>query len=250
MDLIKTLRDSKHIVIGGHRGQLVDGYRENTLTAFETVLGKAIPYIEVDVQRTKCGTLVLYHDYDLSQKNSLSGMIRDYTLEELRSAFEITSAEEAIVWAKTNHLGIGFELKIHPQKMWADRHLIGTQLVQLLKQYQFQKQCFVFGTDFALLRQMKLADPTIPLALIVPFIPVDPVQLMADMQADIYLNFASHLSKDLVRELQSAGYLVDGSVINDEQGLATALELGLDMIESDYPEHLLRVLEDNDETSC
>lgn len=243
MDLIQTLRDSQRLVIGGHRGQLVEGLRENTLAAFDTLLGKGIPYIEVDVQLTACGQLVLYHDHDLSQKTSLSGMIRDYRLEELRAAFEVTTVEEAIIWAKRHDLGIAFELKIHPQKMWADRPLIGELLVALLQAYHFQKQCFVFGADHALLRQIKLADSSIPLALIVPFIPADPVQLMVEMEADIYLNFANQLSKELVSTLQAAGYLVDGSVVNDSEGLKMALALGVNLIESDYPEALRVELE-------
>lgn len=243
MDLIKTLRESTKLVVGGHRGQLVKGIRENTISAFETILGKNIPYIEVDVQLTKDGELVLYHDHDLSQKTNLSGMIRDYTLEELRSEFEITSVEESIIWAKKHSIGIAFELKIHHRKMWNDREKIANLLVALLQKYSFQESCFVFGTDFSLLKDIKAADTSIPLALIVPFVPVDPVQLMEEMQADIYLNFATNLPKELVEELQEAGYLVDGSVINDSESLKLALDLRVNLVESDVPEQLLKELE-------
>ncbi|MET3557660.1 glycerophosphoryl diester phosphodiesterase [Streptococcus rupicaprae] len=243
MDLIQKLRDSNQLIIGGHRGQLVEGIRENTIATFETILGKNVPYIEVDVQLTKDGELVLYHDHDLSLQTSLSGMIRDYTLSELRDVFELTRVEEAIIWAKQHQLGIAFELKIHPRKMWHDRDSIGNLLVELLQKHNFQKDCFVFGTDFALLKKVKQADESIPLAVIVPFIPVNPVQLMEGMQADIYLNFAKNLPKELVEELQEAGYLVDGSVVNDREGLELALDLGVDLIESDFPEELLQELE-------
>lgn len=243
MDLIKTVRESTQLIVGGHRGQLVKGIRENTIPAFETILGKNIPYIEVDVQLTKDGELVLYHDHDLSQKTNLSGMIRDYNLEELRSEFELTSVEEAIIWAKEHEIGIAFELKIHHRKMWNDREKIANLLVTLLQKYKFQESCFVFGTDFALLKQIKATDKSIPLALIVPFVPVNPVQLMEEMQADIYLNFATNLPKELVEELQEAGYLVDGSVINDSESLKLALDLRVNLVESDVPEQLLKELE-------
>lgn len=250
MDLLAVLKEGDRLVVGGHRGQLIEGIQENTIAAFETIVGKNIPYIEVDVQLTKDGQLVLYHDHDLSQKTPLSGMVRDYTLDELRSAFEVTSVEEAIVWAKQQEIGIAFELKIHYQKMWEDRSQIAEKLVALLQRYQFQKQCFVFGTDFALLKRIKAADNSISLAVIVPFVPVNPVKLMEELRADIYLNFTHQLPKELVKELQKAGYLVDGSVVNDKAGLALALELGVDLIESDYPEILIKELEKRYETSC
>lgn len=46
MNLIKTVGEITQLIVGGHRGQLVKGIRENTIPAFETILGKNIPYIE------------------------------------------------------------------------------------------------------------------------------------------------------------------------------------------------------------
>ena len=42
-----------------------------------------------------------------------------------------------------------------------------------------------------------------------------------------------------VQELQAAGFIVDGSVVNSREQLETALSLGIDMIESDLPFDIL-----------
>lgn len=244
MDLIKALKESKRLVVGGHRGQLVEGIRENTITAFETVLDKGIPYVEVDVQLTKDRELVLYHDHDLSQKTSLTGMIRDYDLHELRSSFEICTVAEAIDWAKVHDIGLAFELKLKSPEMVADRLSLGLDLVKLLKTKNFVQQCFVFAKDLDLLQMMKKEEADLPLGVICIERPDDPVQFMIDMKADIYLNFLGDLSQDLVTSLQAAGFLVDGSVVNTQNQLDQALSLGVNMVESDFPEQLLRLLED------
>lgn len=250
MDLIEKLKSADKLVIGGHRGQLLDNIRENTLAAFETVLGKDIPYVEVDVQLTKDGVLVLYHDHDLRQKTSLTGMIRDHTLEELRAHFDICTVAEAIDWAKTNDMGLAFELKLKLPEMIDDRLPLGLGLVKLLQTKDFVRQCFVFGKDLDLLRTMKAKEPQLPIGVISIDRPNNPVQLMTELDATIYLNFLTDLPKDLVADLQAAGYLVDGSVVNSREELEAALSLGVNLIESDFPALLLTFLEEKNETSC
>ena len=78
----------RKLVIGGHRGHKSE-IRENTIANFEQIKKMDISYIEIDVQLTKDEQAVIYHDFDLSLKTSLKGMIRDHTLQQLRQSFEI-----------------------------------------------------------------------------------------------------------------------------------------------------------------
>lgn len=244
MTLMKALVRSDRLLVGGHRGQQLAGVRENTLAAFETLLGKGIPYVEVDVQLTKDGVLVLYHDHELSLQTALSGLIRDYDLTDLRQSFDICTVEEAIDWAKSKGMGLAFELKLTYPAMLADRDRIGQGLVSLIEAKDFVDWCFVFGKDLDLLAEMKTALPDLTLGLIALEPPADPVAFMEAYQGRIYLNFLSQLSLDLVASLQAAGYLVDGSLVNDKEDLDLALALGVNLIESDNPELILTYLEE------
>lgn len=58
---------------------------------------------------------------------------------------------------------------------------------------------------------IKDMEPRTPIGLIVPFIPADPVKLMREMDAIIYLVYLDSLSPEIVRSLHEAGYYVDGS---------------------------------------
>ena len=91
---------------------------------------------------------------------------------------------------------------------------------------------------------IKKSDPAVNIGLIVPFVPVDPVRLMKEMGAVVYLNYVEQLTPDLVEELHEAGYLVDGSVINTKERLNIAQKLGVDLAESDNPELILELLEE------
>ena len=128
--------------------------------------------------------------------------------------------------------------------MWNDRGRVIEEIINVIRTYDFYENCFVFGKDYEMLAEIKNQEPRIYLGLIVPFVPKDPVALMKEMQAIIYLNFVDQFSKELVDQLHEAGYLVDGSVVNTEKDLKKALELGVDLIESDEPELITRLLEE------
>lgn len=245
MDLMKTIKEAygKRLLVGGHRGHKCE-VRENTISNFETLPPEKIPYIEIDVQLTKDGKAVIYHDHDLSMKTQLTGMIRHYSLDELKASFEICTICEAVEWCKSKGVGIAFELKLQPYSMWEDRETVVKEVVNAIRTYEFYDECFVFGKDYEMLSEIKNMDERINIGLIVPFVPKDPVALMQEMQAFLYLNFVDQLSKELVDRLHEAGYIVDGSVVNTEEDLKKALELGVDLVESDNPELIIKLLEE------
>lgn len=67
-----------------HRG--VSGLApENTLVSFDMCLQYNPDYIELDVQRTKDGHLVVFHDPTLKRTSNGTGYLKDYTLAELKA---------------------------------------------------------------------------------------------------------------------------------------------------------------------
>lgn len=233
----------RKLVIGGHRGHKSE-IRENTIANFEQIKKMDISYIEIDVQLTKDEQAVIYHDFDLSLKTSLKGMIRDHTLQQLGQSFEICTLAEAVAWCKKNEMGLALEVKMQPYTMWEDREILAGLIAKTIRHYGFYSDCFVFGADYGLLSMIKKLDPAVNIGLIVPFVPVDPVRLMKEMGAVVYLNYVEQLTPDLVEELHEAGYLVDGSVINTKERLNIAQKLGVDLAESDNPELILELLEE------
>lgn len=67
-----------------HRGSLTEA-PENTLPAFQKAIDHGANGIELDVQLTKDDQLVVCHNHTFSKYNaSVTGRIRDYTLEEVK----------------------------------------------------------------------------------------------------------------------------------------------------------------------
>ncbi len=66
-----------------HRGASADE-RENTLPAFERAIELGADYVELDVQVSADGALVVFHDLDLDRLTPLRGPLRRRPLAELR----------------------------------------------------------------------------------------------------------------------------------------------------------------------
>ena len=66
-----------------HRG-FSSHYPENTMLAFEHAVAAGCDGIELDVQLSKDGQVVIIHDEMVDRTTDGTGLVRDYTLEELQ----------------------------------------------------------------------------------------------------------------------------------------------------------------------
>lgn len=109
-----------------HRGASADEV-ENTLPAFERAIAEGADYLELDVQASADGALVVFHDLDLDRLTPLSGPLRRRPLAELREV-GIATLEEVVETAR-GRVGLMVELKrAHLYR----RHAIVARTVALL----------------------------------------------------------------------------------------------------------------------
>jgi glycerophosphoryl diester phosphodiesterase len=109
-----------------HRGASADEV-ENTLPAFERAIADGADYLELDVQASADGALVVFHDLDLDRLTPLRGPLRLRPLAELREV-GIATLEE-VVETTRGRVGLMVELKrAHLYR----RHAIVARTVALL----------------------------------------------------------------------------------------------------------------------
>jgi glycerophosphoryl diester phosphodiesterase len=133
------------------------------------------------------------------------------------------------------------ELKCQLSAMYMNMENQAKIIAGLLEHYNFYDLCFVFGLNYRMLYEIKRWAPKTDLSLIVPIVPQEPVQLMEEMNAQVYLCYLENLCPPLVEHLHKRGFLVDGSVVNTAARLREAVALGVDMIESDLPLDMLEL---------
>lgn len=111
------------VQIFAHRG-FSGYYPENTMLAFQKVAEETVADgIELDIQLTKDGEIVIMHDEMLDRTTNGSGWLKDHTLEELKMLSvgvnvkgffprqTIPTLREYFTWLKTTKLITNIELK-------------------------------------------------------------------------------------------------------------------------------------------
>src|SRR5881275_3461624 len=121
--LASKLRSGR-ILLGGHRGN-ADECPENTLTSFRSAIELGVDVIELDVHRSEDGALPVIHDHLLDRTTDGSGLVRDYTMAELKrldagswknprfKGERIPSLDEVLALAK-GQVGVAIEIKNLP----------------------------------------------------------------------------------------------------------------------------------------
>lgn len=74
-------------MIFAHRGDWRNSPAENSLIAFQRCIDEGIDGIEIDVQETQDGALVVLHDETLERTTTGRGKVSDHTLSELRQLY-------------------------------------------------------------------------------------------------------------------------------------------------------------------
>lgn len=84
MNAVKLL-DPDHFLIIAHRG--ASGFApEHTMEAYRMADEMRADYLEVDLQMTKDGELIAMHDIMMNRTTDMEGLVKNYTLEEIKQA--------------------------------------------------------------------------------------------------------------------------------------------------------------------
>lgn len=110
-------------MIVGHRG-VAGSYPENTRASVQAAIDLGLSWVEIDVQPTKDGVLVVCHDHTIDRCSNGKGRVDEHTLEELQDLdfggwFDpkfndepIMTLESLLKMAAEYDLGLNIEVKV------------------------------------------------------------------------------------------------------------------------------------------
>ncbi len=107
------------VISVAHRGGIVAGYPENTLSAFRRAIETGADVIEIDLRGTKDGEIVILHDSTLDRTTDGSGPVTDHTLAELKSldaggGERIPTYEEVLSLVSGTRVKLLLDIKVSP----------------------------------------------------------------------------------------------------------------------------------------
>ena len=155
------------VQIFAHRG-FSGYYPENTMLAFQKVAEETVADgIELDIQLTKDGEIVIMHDEMLDRTTNGSGWLKDHTLEELKMLSvgvnvkgffprqTIPTLREYFTWLKTTKLITNIELKTS----YFEYEGIEEKLIAMVKEFGLEDQIWYSSFNHYTIARIKKLMP-------------------------------------------------------------------------------------------
>ena len=243
--LLQRLDVREDVAVTAHRGASQRA-PENSMTAFREAYAAGTDYVELDVQRTRDGAIVVIHDGDLMRMGGDPRKVQDLTLAEIQ-AIDIGSkrgpqyaGEHVPTLAEVIDFARGkFRINIELKYNVPDEQLAAA-VVALLREQRFLDQVVITSLDHASLRQVEKLQPSLATGLIVTAAVGNVVRTDTDF---ISLNSA-RATTTLVNQARAAGKQVHVWTVNKPEVMLRMIERDVDNIITDDPAALVRVMRD------
>ncbi len=236
--------------IWAHRG--ASGYApENTREAFALAAEQKADGVELDVQLTKDGQLVVIHDETIDRVSSQQGYVKDFTWEELkkccvnrtipgyREVFIPTLEEVYQLLAETN-LTINVELKT--SLIWYPQ--IEEKVLQLTKEMGLLDRVILSSFNHYSIKRVKEIEPHIKTGILYSDVLYHPAEYCRRVGADalhpIYLH---RFMKPVWEEYCTAQIPLHIWTVNTEEEMEFFLCRDVDAIITNYPDKARKIAE-------
>lgn len=232
--------------IWAHRGASQEA-PENTLLAFKKAIEMGADGIELDVQMTKDGELVVIHDETIDRTSDGTGYVKDYTLKQLQcynfgkgyaKVATIPTLRQVYELMQSNDLMLNIELKngiIHYEGM-------EQKVLELAKEMKMESRLIYSSFNHQSLVYLKQLQKNIKTGVLY----ADGWLQVADYAVHIgasALHPAVYLiNQSLIQNAKKRGLKVHVWTVNEAEDMKRLVQLGVDAIITNTPDLARKVI--------
>lgn len=197
----------------GHRGAMAVA-PENTMSSFEAGLTAGADILELDVQLTADGKVVIFHDTDLFYKTGYPGRVQEHEADFLRSldvgshfgeAFrgeKMPFLEEVLEWAN-GRINLMIELK-HGADVFDPQ--LDKATVELIEDFGMVHDVILTSFDQFALDRVKKMNTNLATSFIYIGRMRDPLKQVEGLDVHAMSPATDYLTAEEVKLIQNAGY--------------------------------------------
>ena len=210
---------------------------ENTFLAFYTGIYMGANGIETDVQRTKDGTLVLFHDDTLTRLAGVENRLSDYTLEELKQfTFEKDSLTDKIVifedfLQQFAFRDITFAIEIKQAGIEA-------QIADMIRKYAIVEKVVVTSFKQQCIQVIKEYAPELHVGLLCKDVTDDTIAFLKQIGAEEICPHATKVTPKNVAAWHREGFNVRAWGVHDETLMRQVYDSMADGMTVNFPDKL------------
>lgn len=220
--------------IFAHRG-LSSVYPENTLLAFSKAMEYKIDGIETDVQMTKDGELVIFHDERIARTTNGHGFIKDYTLDELKKfnannrmdyQVEIPTLEEFLSLVENSDITINLELKTSIFEYDG----IEKKTLDLIRKHNMEERIIISSFNHQSLLRMKALAPEITCGVLTGDVLIDGEEYVKSHGFEAFHPMFVYCTKERVSLAHELGIAMNVWTVDWKEQFDMLKEMGVDVI--------------------
>lgn len=250
---VQNLNNNKIIVLG-HAG-MGSGitYPTNTMESIHACLEEGADGSEMDVQLTKDGVLVAFHDEDLSENTNLSGRINSLNWNEIKGAYytnipflkyEVISLDElfsSITDVRNYFFSFDIKLFEGDENPISYKKRFIAALVQITEKYDLKEKLFIESVNESFLKELKEEDPRFKL-LIYPPSYESGVEIAKKLNLTGITISVDNISVEQVKEAHDDSLFITVWGVNSRTKNKDAIRKNPDIIQTDRLENLIKLL--------
>ena len=238
-------------LIWGHRG--ASGYApENTLASFAKAAEMKADGIELDIQLTKDGQIVVCHDEFIDRTSTGKGFLKDYTLTELRQ-FDFSKVMPNAPWADIPLMSEVFEL-IRPTDLTINIELktgvfdyegIEEKILAMTKEYGMEDRVIYSSFNHYSIKRIHALKPDAKTAFLYMDGPIGMPAYAASHGVDaVHPWFVNLRFAGFMEECRKRGLQVNTWTANEDYEIRFCLQYGVDAIITNYPDRVRRIIDE------
>lgn len=234
--------------IFAHRG--ASAYApENTLEAFALAMEQGAEGIELDVQLTKDGEVVVIHDETIDRVSDHTGLVKDYTLAELKTfdfsnhmevykGAEIPTLKEVLHLVKPGTMEVNIELKTgicwYPE--------IEEKVLEIVKEMDMQERVIYSSFNHYTVQKIRALDKNAQTAYLFSDVILDVEQYAKSTGVDGLHPAIYHLHMaDFWEKYKESGLKVRVWTVNSYELLKEFIEKDIDAVITNVPYKALKI---------
>jgi glycerophosphoryl diester phosphodiesterase len=240
-----------------HRG--ASGYApEITLEAYRIALEMNCDGIELDVQMLQDGTLVAFHDPDVTRTTNGSGQISEHTLESIKKldagtwfnkanprearpeyvGLQVPTLKEIFDLLKESSLEFFVEIKspeLYPANFEA-------AILELVCNNQLENRTRFLSFNIQSLQKIKVFNASMHTTLLAYTTDPDPIATAQQTGVDELGILYKIVTPAMIESAHKCNLLFSVWTVDQPEDMQRMIDLGVDCITSNYPDRLLQLL--------
>ena len=232
-----------------HRG-FSGKYPENTILSFEKALELGVDAIELDVQLSRDGEVVIFHDEELLRTTGEKGLLKEYTLNDLRKldasanfqgVFGINHIPTLVEYLElTAEEGILTFLELKNAMIFYPQ--LEEKVAECLYRYGQQKKVIVFSANHPSVKYFGDLAPDVRILFSFDNWIFNYGAYCSSQGIFACMPYYRALTRDAVTEIKSHAVSIYPWTVDEPEDMRELIELGVDGMLTNRPDRLKEVI--------